>query len=203
MPRARCAAWANLVPHSGSTSMAAIHSKVKYVEMSFGKMESALVQGRVAAAALTEPYFSEAKSRRRRGRSYRRHHGCDATTATPYVAVSTGRSIRLASVRASARDPVTTRRCSNDPGSRHRLPRTGCKCREGCNRTDQLRGPFCRSHRATRDPARLHDRFRHDRPWCGRSELSQVRRQLHRSRAMVRDARRGPLPVTERIALLS
>lgn len=36
-------------------------SKVKYIEIPFGEMEAALVQGRVAAASLTEPYFSEAK----------------------------------------------------------------------------------------------------------------------------------------------
>jgi NitT/TauT family transport system substrate-binding protein len=36
-------------------------SKVKFVEIPFGEMEAALVQGRVAAASLTEPYFSEAK----------------------------------------------------------------------------------------------------------------------------------------------
>jgi NitT/TauT family transport system substrate-binding protein len=36
-------------------------SKVKYVEIPFGEMESALLQGRVAAASLTEPYISQAQ----------------------------------------------------------------------------------------------------------------------------------------------
>ena len=50
-------------------------SKVKYVEIPFGEMESALVQGRVAAASLTEPYFSQAK-------------GTCRVLALPYAAIA-------------------------------------------------------------------------------------------------------------------
>jgi NitT/TauT family transport system substrate-binding protein len=37
-------------------------SKVKYVELPFGEMEAAMLQGRVAAAVFTEPYISESKA---------------------------------------------------------------------------------------------------------------------------------------------
>jgi NitT/TauT family transport system substrate-binding protein len=37
-------------------------TKVKYVELPFGEMEAAMLQGRVAAAVFTEPYISESKA---------------------------------------------------------------------------------------------------------------------------------------------
>jgi NitT/TauT family transport system substrate-binding protein len=37
-------------------------SKVKYVELPFGQMEAAMLQGRVAAIVFTEPYLSESKA---------------------------------------------------------------------------------------------------------------------------------------------
>jgi NitT/TauT family transport system substrate-binding protein len=37
-------------------------SKIKYVELPFGEMEAAMLQGRVAAAVFTEPYISESKA---------------------------------------------------------------------------------------------------------------------------------------------
>ncbi len=37
-------------------------AKIKYVELPFGEMEAAMLQGRVSAAVLTEPYISESKA---------------------------------------------------------------------------------------------------------------------------------------------
>lgn len=37
-------------------------SKVKYIELPFGQMEAAMLEGRVAAAVFTEPYISESKA---------------------------------------------------------------------------------------------------------------------------------------------
>jgi NitT/TauT family transport system substrate-binding protein len=38
------------------------YSKVKFIELPFGEMEAAMLQGRIAAAVLTEPYYSQSKS---------------------------------------------------------------------------------------------------------------------------------------------